>query len=431
MNYNEIKKDPRVCVVGLGYVGLPLAVALGHEMKVYGFDVNQKRMEQAREGRDVNKDLSEQEIRKANLEVSTDKTIIGKANVIIVCVPTPLEEGTTNPDITLLKEATKTVAQQMKKDSIVIFESTVWPGTTEEICLPILEQESKMKLEKDFGLGYSPERINPGDKTHTIDKVIKVVSGHNKECLEVIADIYKKAAKSGVHKASTIKVAEAAKIIENTQRDLNIALMNELSIIFEKLNIKTYDVLAAAKTKWNFIDFYPGLVGGHCIGVDPYYLTYKAKEVGHEPQVILAGRKINDSMGQRVAEKLTSKLQKTKKLDQCHILVMGLTFKEDVPDIRNSKARDIINTLKKSNCKITAVEPLVDSAIIQKEFGIESKHMSQITDKFDSIIIVNKHKEFKEIGVEGIKNMLKEGAYVFDLKNMFPELKEHSEYMTL
>jgi UDP-N-acetyl-D-galactosamine dehydrogenase len=432
MNYESIRKDPKVAVVGLGYVGLPLAVALGKAGKVYGFDLNSKRIEDIKKGRDTNGDLSRQELGDAHLEVSTDEKILQQANVIVVCVPTPLEEGTTKPDITLLKKATASVGKNMKKDSIVAFESTVWPGTTEEICLPILEKESGMKLEKDFGLGYSPERINPGDKVHTIDKITKVVSGHNQECCNVLAEVYKRAAKNGVFKAASIKVAEAAKIIENTQRDLNIALMNELSIIFEKLNIRTYDVLEAAKTKWNFLDFYPGLVGGHCIGVDPYYLTYKAEELGYQPQVILAGRKINDQVGERIANRMIEELKKSgKKPSQSHIYIMGLTFKEDVADIRNSKAKDVIDHLKKQGCTITGSEPIVDKETVKKEFGIENKLLSEVHEKFDGLIIINKHQTFKSIKTEDIKKVLKEDACVIDTKHMLPELSKTTRYITL
>lgn len=432
MKYNQITKNPRVCVVGLGYVGLPLAVALGKRVRVYGYDVSHHRIEDLRKGHDVNLDIAREEILAACLELDTNPVIIRKANVIIVCVPTPLKDQTTQPDLRLLEDATMMVGKHLQKNSIVVFESTVWPGTTEEICLPILERESGLKLGRDFGAGYSPERINPGDRIHTIDKVVKVVSGHDDACTAALMTLYRRVAQAGVFQAPSIKVAEAAKIIENTQRDVNIALMNEFSLIFERMGISTYDVLATAKTKWNFLDFYPGLVGGHCIGVDPYYLAYKARELGLTPRIILAGRTMNGFMAEHVARKMVAELEAHGvRPASSRVLVMGLTFKEDVPDIRNSKAREVIETLRSYGCTIVAVDPLIHRKAAWKEFGVDMRDLNALKGGFDGIIIINKHRAFRQLPPDWFTGMLKERGVVFDLKHMLPALKEYVRYITL
>ena len=432
MNYQHILKNTRVCVIGLGYVGLPLAAGFARETKVYGYDVSHQRVKDLAKGIDVNLDFTKEQLRQAHLEISTDPSIINKANVIIICVPTPLKENTTQPDLRLLEDATKTVGKYMNKNSLVVFESTVWPGATEEICLPLLEQHSGMKLDKDFGLGYSPERINPGDKTHTIESVVKVVAGHTSECAKTLASLYKRVAKNGVFIATNIAVAEAAKIIENTQRDVNIALMNEFSLICDRLGISTYDVLDAARTKWNFLDFYPGLVGGHCIGVDPYYLAHRAQQLGLTPKIILAGRSLNGFMAEHVAHKMMYELQASgKKPADCSILVMGLTFKENVPDIRNSKAKEVIDTLRKYHCRIVAVEPLIDREIAKHEFGVELAEFSHLQETFDGIMIINKHHAFHDIPLRSFLRLLKEPGVVIDLKRMLPQLQDYTRYLTL
>ncbi len=340
-----LEKRERICVVGLGYVGLPLAVLFSSKYDVIGFDINRKRIEELKKGYDRTGEVSKNELYSCSIQFTDNSEVIPKAKVIIVTVPTPIDKSN-RPDLTNIYEATKMVGRKMQKGAVVVYESTVYPGVTEEECIPILERESSLSWKKDFFVGYSPERVNPGDREHTIDKIVKVVSGDCESTVDFLGRLYGEVIKAGVHKAPDIKTAEAAKVIENTQRDLNIALMNELAVIFDKMNIETNEVLKAAGTKWNFLPFHPGLVGGHCIGVDPYYLTFKAESMGYHPQVILAGRRINDSMGERIAEITVKKLIKAgKAVKSSKVLILGLTFKENIPDIRNTRVVDIYKEL--------------------------------------------------------------------------------------
>jgi UDP-N-acetyl-D-galactosamine dehydrogenase len=422
--YESIRnKTTKIAVVGLGYVGLPLAIEFGKIVKTIGFDLNKKRITALKDLTDTNNEISADEIKAAKfLDATNNPARLQEAKFIIVAVPTPITKNK-QPDLYCVANATEIVARNLTKGSIVVFESTVYPGVTEEICVPILEKYSKLKYIKDFKVGYSPERINPGDKEHTINNVIKVVSGCDRETQEAIADIYGLIVKAGVYKAESIKVAEAAKVIENTQRDLNIALMNELSIIFHKMGIDTLSVLKAASTKWNFIKMQPGLVGGHCIGVDPYYLTYKAEELGYHPQVILAGRRINDEMGKYIAEQTVKFLiEANKTVKGAKVMVMGITFKENISDIRNSRVIDIINELKEYGIDVIACDPMADKEAVQHEYGIELTDYSPKL-KADAIVIAVSHNVFKkELTLNALKNHLAsngaKGA-VIDVKGMF------------
>ncbi len=368
--YEElVRKEKLLAVIGLGYVGLPIALAFARKVKVIGFDINAKRVAMMQEGMDPSGELEKSDFDGCDIEFTNRPEDLKKVSFFIVAVPTPIDNHTM-PDLRPLLSASHTVGKALKKGDYVVYESTVYPGCTEEDCIPILEQESGLKFRTDFKVGYSPERINPGDKEHTLSKITKVAAGCCPESLEVIAKVYELVVEAGVHRASSIKVAEAAKIIENTQRDLNIALMNELSIIFDRMKINTYEVLEAAGTKWNFLRFSPGLVGGHCIGVDPYYLTYKSKELGHTPKVILSGRQINDGMGAYVAQKTVQLMAKQgKDIVKARVLVMGATFKENVEDIRNSKVADVINELKNFSVHVDVVDPMADSQELQQEYG--------------------------------------------------------------
>lgn len=403
----------QICVVGLGYVGLPLALLLAKKNEVVGFDINQKRIEQLRSGLDIRVDVSSEELVSSKLIFSYDPKVISSSDFIIVAVPTPIDK-LTNPDMSYVKKASKLVGKNLTKGSIVVFESTVYPGVTEEVCAPLLEEFSGLKLGEDFKVGYSPERVNPGDKEHTTDKIIKVVSGMDDESLEIIANVYSSVISAGVFKAKSIKVAEAAKVIENIQRDLNIALMNELSLIFEKLGINTHDVIEAASTKWNFHKYTPGLVGGHCIGVDPYYLTYKAKQVGYNPKVILAGREINDSMPKEVASKIVKELNRLgKNIQQSKILILGLAFKENVKDVRNSKSLNLIRELKEFGVEVLAHDPLVlEEDLIEENFGLTSSKLEDIKG-VDAVILTVLHDEFKNIN---FNSLFKDKKLLFDVK---------------
>lgn len=380
----------KTCVVGLGYVGLPLAVEFGKYEEVNAFDINEKRVKELKEGIDVTNETSREDLLDAKVNYTSDPKIISESDFIIVAVPTPIDEYK-NPDLTPLVGASTTVGKNLKKGSVVIYESTVYPGCTERDCVPILERESGLEYLTDFKVGYSPERINPGDKKHTLTNIVKVVSGCDKETLEVIAEQYGKIIKAGIHKAPSIKVAEASKIIENTQRDLNIALMNELKMIFDLENINYSDVLRAASTKWNFLQFYPGLVGGHCIGVDPYYLAHESKRLGHIPNVILSGRAINDDMASYEASKFI-KWKNQNKNDKSRVVVLGGTFKPDVPDTRNSKVEDFINEIKKFGCEVSICEPHVENSL----FGCENIDISEIKEN-DVVVKVVNHKKFKDV----------------------------------
>lgn len=423
----------KICVVGLGYVGLPLACLLSKKYQTFGFDVSDKKIANLKNGIDETGEV--QKLKRYKIEYSTNPEIIKEADFIIVAVPTPITKNQ-EPDLSLVKKASQTVGQNLTKGSIVVYESTVYPGATQEICLPILEQESGLKLGSDFKIGYSPERVNPGDKEHTIDKVFKVVSGSDQEALDTIAKVYGSITK--VHKASSIKVAEAAKVIENIQRDLNIALMNELALIFDRLGIDTKEVIQAAGTKWNFHKYLPGLVGGHCIGVDPYYLTYKAKEVGYDPKVILAGRAINESMASFVASKLEGKKK---------VLVLGLTFKENVPDIRNSKAKNLILKLVEDGSVVYGLDPMLEPYSLSN-FGISAEYIenkkvvliNQLNGienvRFDAIVLFSPHDEFRqeEYSLKNLKNICNDNPTLFDIKGFYSK-KEAVEngfnYLTL
>jgi len=398
MIYEGIKnKTEKIAIVGLGYVGLPLAVEFGKMVNTIGFDLNKKRVAELQKKTDVNGETSTDEIKDSRfLEVTSDPAKLKEARFIIIAVPTPITKNK-QPDLFCMTSASETVGKNLRKGSIVVFESTVYPGVTEDVCVPILEEFSKLKYGRDFKVGYSPERINPGDKEHTITSVIKVVSGSDKETLEEVAGVYGLVVKAGVYKAESIKCAEAAKVIENTQRDLNIALMNELAVIFHKMGIDTQSVLKAAGTKWNFIRMSPGLVGGHCIGVDPYYLTFKAEELGYHPQVILAGRRINDDMGKYIAEQTVKLLIEAKKtVKGARVMVMGITFKENVSDIRNSRVIDIINELKEYGIDVVICDPLADAEAVKHEYGVELRQYKK-NMVADAVLIAVSHDTFKSV----------------------------------
>ncbi|MBU1131513.1 nucleotide sugar dehydrogenase [Patescibacteria group bacterium] len=407
----------RICVVGLGYVGLPLACLLSKKYEVWGFDASQEKIKELKKGYDRTGEVGSK-VKDFLINYSDKPGVIKDCNFIIVAVPTPIDKNK-EPDLSLVKSASKTVGQNLSPGSIVVFESTVYPGCTEEVCAPILEQESNLKYNQDFFVGYSPERVNPGDKEHTIDKIVKVVSGSTAETLQTVSRVYGSIITAGVHQANNIKTAEAAKVIENIQRDLNIALMNELSLIFEKMDIDTQEVIQAAATKWNFVKYQPGLVGGHCISVDPYYLTHKALELGYQPKVILAGRGINDYMPQHVAEKVITALnQSGKNLSSSKALILGLTFKENVPDLRNSKAKELIEGLKKNQLTIYGHDPLANSREIEKELGIANSLLEDLPP-MDAVIIFSPHHEFKELTLDKLKLKMNNQPVIFDLKRFY------------
>ena len=410
-----------ISVIGLGYVGLPLAVEFGKYRKVVGFDVNSRRIDDLKNNYDFTRELEPEEILLAtHLQFSSEEKDLKEANIFIVTVPTPIDSDN-NPDLTPLLKASETVGKALKIGDIVIYESTVYPGATEEECVPILEAASGLKFNKDFYCGYSPERINPGDKEHKLRNIVKVTSGSTAEIAEVVDQLYKEIIIAGTHKAESIKIAEAAKVIENTQRDLNIALINELAIIFNKLDIDCESVLKAAGSKWNFLPFRPGLVGGHCIGVDPYYLTHKAQSIGYNPEIILAGRRLNDGMAAYVASRMISELKK-QSIDQINpkILILGLSFKENCPDIRNTKVVDLINELASNNCEVDIYDPWVSANEAESEYGI--KLISTINkETYDGIILAVAHKEFKDLGAKKIKEFAKEKHVFYDLKYIFDE----------
>lgn len=412
----------KIAVVGLGYVGFPLAMEFGKIVKTIGFDLSERRVNELKRGYDSTNEISTEEIKAAKyLKLTTDPEELRQARFIIVAVPTPITKNK-QPDLYCVTSASEIVGKNLAKGSIVVFESTVYPGVTEDVCLPIIEKCSGLKYPLEFKLGYSPERINPGDKAHTLSNIVKVVSGCDKETLEEVANVYGMVVKAGVYKADSIKCAEAAKVIENTQRDLNIALMNELSVIFHKMGIDTLSVLAAAGTKWNFINMRPGLVGGHCIGVDPYYLTFKAEELGYHPQVILAGRKINDNMGKYIAEQTVKHLiEADKAVKGAKVLVAGITFKENVNDIRNSRVIDIINELKEYGVKVMVVDPLADAESVEHEYGIKLIKYSKNL-KVDAVIIAVNHDLFKrELALSRLKSHMSGGkskGVVIDVKGM-------------
>ncbi|MEE9303862.1 MAG: Vi polysaccharide biosynthesis UDP-N-acetylglucosamine C-6 dehydrogenase TviB [Thiotrichaceae bacterium] len=412
MSYN----NPSIAVIGLGYVGLPLAVEFGKKITTIGFDINKPRIKELLSGVDSTLEVNSEELKEAaKLSFTATPEDVKKCNIYIVTVPTPIDAHK-RPDLTPLEKASETVGKLLNQDDIVIYESTVYPGATEEVCVPILEQHSGLTFNEGFFVGYSPERINPGDKEHRVTTIKKVTSGSTPEITDVVDDLYNKIITAGTHKANSIKVAEAAKVIENTQRDINIALINELALIFDRLGINTEDVLEAAGSKWNFLPFRPGLVGGHCIGVDPYYLTHKAIEVGYNPEIILAGRRLNDSMGFYVADQVVKLMtQKRIHVVDSNILLMGLTFKENCPDLRNTRAVDVIEGLEKYHCNIDVYDPWVDAEEAQREYGISPVSKPQ-QGYYDAIILAVSHKEFVEMGVDKIKALGKTPHILYDIK---------------
>lgn len=420
----------RIGVVGLGYVGLPLAVAFGEKQPVVGFDINQRRVESLRQGIDHTGEFTKEELEKAQVDYTTDPEKLAQCDFIIVAVPTPITR-VKQPDLSMLINASETVGKFLQPGSIVVYESTVYPGATEEECIPVLEQYSGMKAGRDFFVGYSPERINPGDKEHTLKNIVKVVSAQNEEVLDIIAETYGHVVEAGVYRAPSIRVAEAAKVIENTQRDLNIALINELAIIFDKLGLDTMEVLAAAGTKWNFLPFTPGLVGGHCIGVDPYYLTYKAQSIGYHPEVILAGRRINDNMGKYIATSLIKQMiLKDISVQGSTVTVLGITFKENVPDIRNSRVVDIISELRDFGVGVQVSDILADQQEVQREYGLCLVPENQLQPA-DAVVLAVPHLEYCRRGWGFISNLLKERrGVVIDVKSVLDK-KACPENVTL
>jgi len=413
--------NPTLCIIGLGYVGLPLAVEFGKKVKTIGFDINQSRIDALRQGVDHTLELDAHELREATqLHYTTSEADIKGADVYIVTVPTPINDSK-QPDLTPLEKASALLGRVISKQAIVVFESTVYPGCTEEICVPIIEKASGLVFNKDFYAGYSPERINPGDKQHRVHNITKITSGSTPEVADYVDQLYRKIVVVGTHKASSIKVAEAAKVIENTQRDINIALINELSLIFKRLNIDTLEVLEAAGTKWNFLPFRPGLVGGHCISVDPYYLTHKAQQVGYNPEVILAGRRINDGMGTFIADSVVKMMtqRKTHVVDS-NILIMGLTFKENCPDLRNTRVIDIITELRNYNANVSVFDPWADAAEAQHEYGLDLIE-TPIAGSYDAIILCVGHEKFRTMGAAAIRALGKPNHVLFDVKHILPK----------
>jgi len=425
-----VKKESKLAVIGLGYVGLPIALEFALKIKVVGFDINQKRVDLMKNKIDPSNELDASYFENRDILFSADTNDLKDVNFFIVAVPTPIDSSNL-PDLKPLLGATKTVAQVLKKGDYVVYESTVYPGCTEEDCIPILEEISGLKFIDDFKVGYSPERINPGDKEHTLQNVIKVVSGCDEVSLDEVSKTYELVVHAGVHRATSIKVAEASKIIENTQRDVNISLVNELSIIFNKLNINTYDVLEAAGTKWNFLKFSPGLVGGHCIGVDPYYLVHKAMQVGYHSKVINSGRYVNDSMGFYIAKQTVKKIiAQGKIIQEAKVLIMGATFKEDVSDIRNSKVIDVITELKSFQVNIDVIDPHADSKEMEHEYGVPLK--SSMDNDYDAIILAVNHKEYSQYDENFFKSILKNGNGVFvDVKGVYRNKINSLSYWSL
>jgi UDP-N-acetyl-D-glucosamine/UDP-N-acetyl-D-galactosamine dehydrogenase len=422
-------KEKKIGVIGLGYVGLPVALSFARQCSVIGFDINAKRVALLNNHIDPSNELSKEEFDGTDIFFTDDLNKLREANFFIVCVPTPVDEHNV-PDISLLKKASRTVGSVIKKGDYVVYESTVYPGCTEEECIPLIEHISGLTAGKDFKYGYSPERINPGDREHNLSSIIKVVSGCDDEARENIASAYSMVVKAGIHKASSVKVAEAAKVIENTQRDLNIALMNELSMIFDKMGINTYEVLEAAGTKWNFLPFRPGLVGGHCIGVDPYYLTYKAAEIGHTANVITAGRHVNDNMSKHIASKIIQHIiEYTDNVKDARVLVMGTTFKENVTDIRNSKVADIVNLLTEFHLNVEITDPHADHDELMHEYGFgltENAH-----GKYDAVIIAVPHDDYKKCDTIFLESITHENAMIADLKGIYRHLSFNRKYWTL
>jgi len=412
-------KDINLSIIGLGYVGLPLAVEFGKKRPVVGFDINLERIGELKRGQDSTLETTAEELKKSTyLQLTSDIKEIASCNCFIVTVPTPIDEHK-QPDLTPLKKASEAVGKILKKGDIVIYESTVYPGATEEDCVPILENFSNLKFNKDFYCGYSPERINPGDKEHRVTNIIKITSGSTPEIADLVDNLYNEIVEAGTHKASSIKVAEAAKVIENTQRDINIALINELSIIFNKMDIDTEAVLEAAGTKWNFLPFRPGLVGGHCIGVDPYYLTHKAQAIGYTPEVILAGRTLNDGMGSYIVSQLSKEMSNRDiNLSGANVLIMGITFKENCPDLRNTRTIDIFKELQRLDVSIDVHDPVADPFDAEQAYKISLK--KELKEKsYDAVIITVAHNQFKLMNISNIQNLLKKNGIIYDVKSIF------------
>lgn len=428
--YQEIvDKQTSIAVIGLGYVGLPIALEFARKVKVIGFDINKDRVEMMKNHQDPSEELEKEDFENCDITFTANIEDLKEATFFVVAVPTPIDQHKL-PDLKPLLSASKTVGHALKKGDYVVFESTVYPGCTEEDCIPVLEQISGLKFQEDFKVGYSPERINPGDKEHTLHNVIKVVSGCCDESLEEIAKVYELVVQAGVHRSSSIKVAEAAKIIENTQRDVNIALVNELSMIFNKMNINTYEVLEAAGTKWNFLNFRPGLVGGHCIGVDPYYLTYKAKEFGFHAQIINSGRSVNDGMGAYIAKNTIKKIISSGvHVSESRVLVMGATFKENVSDIRNSKVADVIDELKSFGTTVDVIDPHANSDELMKEynFGLTQK----LASNYNAIIVAVNHKEYSNYDENYFLSIAAPKAVLYDLKGIYKGKIEKLTYLSL
>lgn len=427
-NYNQlINKKTKLSVIGMGYVGLPIAVAFDKKVDVIGFDIDVNKINQLNKHIDITQEVGSEKLQQSSVFFTSDETTLHQATIHIVAVPTPIKKDTT-PDLSPIKKASETIGRNLKKGSIIVFESTVYPGVTEEICVPIIEKESGLVHGIDFKVGYSPERINPGDKIHRLETITKVVSGMDEESLQIISQTYELVVEAGIFKAKSIKVAEAAKVIENAQRDINIAFMNELSMIFDRLNINTKDVLEAAGTKWNFLNFTPGLVGGHCIGVDPYYLTYKAKQVGYESKIITNGRTVNDNMGVVIVEKLIKTLIKLKiSINDVKVGILGFTFKENCPDIRNTRVIDIINELHEFGIEPYLYDPQANFQAVKEEYGINMVSHEDLGD-FDALVVAVSHNEFvnyskdKILSFYGSKNKI-----LFDLKGIYRHFQKDNE----
>ncbi len=424
-----VAKKEKLAVIGLGYVGLPIALEFARKIKVIGFDIKPERIELMKKKVDPSNELNSEDFDNCNIHFTANKEDLKEAKFFIVAVPTPIDDHK-SPDLKPLLSATATVGSVLKKGDYVVYESTVYPGCTEEDCIPILEQKSGLKYLQDFKVGFSPERINPGDKNHTLTKILKVTSGCDPESAEEIAKVYELVITAGVYRASSIKVAEAAKIIENTQRDINIAFMNELSMIFTKMGINTYEVLEAAGTKWNFLKFYPGLVGGHCIGVDPYYLTYKSAKYGHHAQIINAGRSINDGMAEYVAREIVQKLiAMGKELKNSKVLVMGMTFKENVSDIRNSKVIDVIRELKHFGLEVDVIDPHASPEEVKEEYDLELS--PNVKPRYDAIVAAVSHEDYLTKDEKYFRGIVREPALLADLKGIYRGKIKHLEYWSL
>lgn len=422
--YESIKSNKeKISVIGLGYVGIPLAVEFSKHCDVIGFDINKEKINQYLKGIDPTQEVGDENLKDCKVLFTSDEENIKKAKFHIVAVPTPINQDKT-PNLKPIIGASEVVARNLTKGSIVVYESTVYPGTTEEICVPILEKISGLKYKRDFKIGYSPERINPGDKVNRLTSIVKIVSGCDEETLDIVAKVYEMIIQVGVYRAESIKVAEAAKVIENSQRDINIAFMNELAMVFDKMNIDTVEVLKAAQTKWNFLNFKPGLVGGHCIGVDPYYFIYKAQELGYHSQIILSGRQINDEMGKYIGQNTIKKLVLAdKKVKGAKVGIMGITFKENCPDIRNTKVIDIINELREYGVDVLVYDPIANKDDVKSEYNIDLVSYENL-QKLDAVLIAVEHEEFKKLDIKDIKNMQnKKNPIIIDIKGIFDKDK--------